>query len=395
MTNSQKRIVVVGAGIGGLVLARAISKLGSPVTIVESAPALRALGAGITLGANAMRILDELDLGARVTERGRRIGGGAITDASGRCLSAATLDQLEARYGRAVAIERPALHEALASGIAAESGAPVEYRLGTSVARIEDADGAVTATLDSGERLGARAAIGADGIRSRVRSLTFGAAEPTYSGYTCWRWAGEVPGGIRDVVEMWGRGARAGLVPLGGERVYAFFVRNAERGTPGDRKRRQAGFVRERFAHFGGEVPKVLEAMGTDDTELLHHDIEEVVLPAWTKGRVALLGDAAHAMTPNLGQGAAMAIEDALVLARELHAYDDASAALRSYEARRRPRVEDIQKRSRSMGKVAQWQAPFGVWLRNLALSMAPASAAEKTVERLIAYVPYGEVHLR
>lgn len=388
MTDDDRRIVVVGAGIGGLVLARGLSKLGSSVIVVEAAPALRALGAGITLGANAMRILDELELGPAVRERGRRIPGGAITDASGRCLSETSLDDIEARYGRAVAIERSLLHEALVSGITASAGTPVEYRLGTSILGLEDAGDSVTVTLESGEQLKARAAIGADGIRSRVRRLTFGAVEPTYSGYTCWRWTGEVPNGVSNVVEMWGAGARAGLVPLDGQRAYAFFVENAERGTPNDPERRRAGFVRKRFAHFSGEVPKVLAALGSDDAELLHHDIEEVILPSWTKERVTLLGDAAHALTPNLGQGAAMAIEDALVLARELHAFDDARAALRSYEARRRPRVEDIQKRSRSLGKVAQWQTPLGVWLRNLALAKAPPSATRKTVERIVSYVP-------
>jgi 2-polyprenyl-6-methoxyphenol hydroxylase-like FAD-dependent oxidoreductase len=132
----------------------------------------------------------------------------------------------------------------------------------------------------------------------------------------------------------------------------------------------------------------VLAALGGDQAELLHHDIEELELESWRRGPIGLLGDAAHAMTPNLGQGAAMAIEDAIVLARELNAHESAVAGLVAYEARRRPRVQDIQIRSRRLGKVAQWQAPLAVRARNWLLRGAPDGATQKTVERVVSYVP-------
>ncbi len=385
---AENRVLVVGGGIGGLVLARALSVRGGPVEVVERSESLRAVGAGITLGANALRALRELGLADGVEARGRSLSGGAITDGQGRVLSAAKLHEIEARYGRSLAVDRGALHDVLCAGIARDDGAPVKLRLGVTVTSLEEGAEGVRCSLSDGTRLVGRALIGADGIRSGVRQLVWGTNEPTYSGYTCWRWTGRVPGGVSRLVEMWGAGKRVGLVPLVGDDVYAFFVANAPRGTTNDAVRRRAAFVRGTFGDFGGDVPRVLDALGRDEVELLHHDIEEVAQKPWVRGRVALLGDAAHAMTPNLGQGAAMAIEDAVVLARELVASKDAAEALQAYEANRRPRVDDLQRRSRSIGAVAQWRSPLAVWARNLALRGTPDSATQRTIERIVSHVP-------
>lgn len=384
-----QRVIVVGAGIGGLVLTRALVRLGVAVDLVELSAAPRALGAGITLGANAMRILSELGVGDDVARRGCPITLGAITDGAGRVLSSASLNEVEARYGRSIAIARSELHGALCHGLWGDDSGLVRTRFGTTVKQLDVTASGVDIELESGQHLQAAALIGADGIRSHVRKLAFGSLEPGYAGYTCWRFAGRVPGGLSQAVEMWGAGQRVGLVPLrGDDEVYTFFVDNAPRGTPSDPARRTAAFLRSRFASFAGDVPRVLAALGDDSAELLHHDIEEVSLPSWVRGPVALLGDAAHAMTPNMGQGAAMAIEDAYVLARELAAHDAASTALVAYEARRRPRVTDIQARSRSLGQVAQWQSSAAVWARNRALRWAPDSATQKAIERVVAYMP-------
>lgn len=379
-------VLVVGGGIGGLVLTRALARLGVAVDVVERSPQLRALGAGITLGANAMRALESVGAAAGVAARGCAIGAAAITDANKRTLSATDIGAITARFGSAYAIDRGALHVALADGLADMPG--VTIRCGTTVTQLrEEASGVVARTGDGAERR-YHAVIGADGLRSCVRSLWFGEQAPVYAGYTCWRWVGPVAGGPVDLVEMWGRGLRVGLVPIGEDRVYAFMVANAPAGTPGDPTQGTAGFVRRRFAGFGGDVPRVLAAMGEDGAALLHHDIEEIEVASWCRGAVGLLGDAAHAMTPNFGQGAAMAIEDAVVLARELVAHHEAAAGLRAYELRRRPRVAEIQRGARRLGVVAQWQSPVATWARDLALRMAPASTTIKTLESIVAYVP-------
>lgn len=382
----SNRILVVGGGIGGLVLARALARLGAPVDVVERAPSLRAVGAGITLGANAMRVLDELGVGEAIAARGMVMKKGAITDASGRALSEQRFDAMEARWGRAYAIHRGALHEELADGLAGV-GAGVRIVCDATVEQLRERDGVVEAALVGGERMSYRAVIGADGARSAVRTLVFGENPPRYAGYTCWRWTGALAG-IDGGVEMWGRGARAGLVTIAPGQVYAFFVANAPAGTWEDPKNGRVARVRERFAGFGGDLPRVLAAMGDDDAPVLHHDIEEVEQTPWVKGAIGLLGDAAHAMTPNFGQGAAMAIEDAIVLARELVAHNDAAAALLAYEARRRPRVEDIQRGARRLGTIGQLQSPVATWARDLAIRLAPASSTIRTLEKIVSYVP-------
>lgn len=371
--------------------ARALARAGLDVVLVERAPELRAAGAGIGLGANAMRVLRELGVGEAIAARGRALEAAALTDARGRVLSAADLDDVAAKYGPSYAIHRGALHQCLVDGLVdagRRSGANVTLRCGTSpVAITAHADG-VDVTLTGGETLRARALIGADGLHSSVRTLVFGANEPTYAGYTCWRWTGRVAGVASRPAEMWGRGLRVGVVPLVDDEVYAFFVATAPRGTPSDPSQARVGFVRERFADFGADVPRLLAAMGDDGEPVLHHDIEEIEQTPWTKGAVALLGDAAHAMTPNYGQGAAMAIEDATVLARELVAHDDVATALRTYETRRRPRVESIQKGARRLGQLAHWRSPIATWARDLAMRLAPASAARKTVEDIVSFNP-------
>jgi 2-polyprenyl-6-methoxyphenol hydroxylase-like FAD-dependent oxidoreductase len=383
-----KSVLVVGGGIGGLVLARALAQLGVDVIVLERAATLRAVGAGITLGANAMRILQSLGLRAGIEAAGREMTAAAITDERGRTLAAGDLAALEERFGKAFAIHRGALHEVLAKDLARAGRATVEVRCGVTATAIAlDDAGAATVTLSDGSTLRPHAVIGADGLYSSVRSMVIGEHAPRYAGYTCWRWTAHVPGGLRASVEMWGRGLRVGLVPLAGDDVYAFFVANAPKGTWEDRSLRRGAAVRARFAGFGGEMPRVLAAI-PDDAELLHHDIEEIEVPTWSRGSVGLLGDAAHAMTPNFGQGAAMAIEDAIVLARELVAHNDASTALQTYERRRRPRVDDLQRGARRLGVVAQWSGPVATWARNLALRCAPASSSERALEKIVSYVP-------
>ncbi|MFO0608455.1 MAG: FAD-dependent monooxygenase [Polyangiales bacterium] len=380
----EEKVLVVGGGIGGLVLARALARRGVAVDVVERAPALRAVGAGITLGANAMRALGSVGLGEAVAARGLAMRAGAVAARDGTPLSTTRFDALAPRYGEAYAIHRGALHEALAEGLPSE----VQVRCDTTVTALTDggAEG-VEVRLSTGASARYRAVVGADGLRSTVRTLAFGPNEPVYAGYTCWRWTGRVAGGPVGMVEQWGRGARVGLVPLAGGDVYAFFVADAPRGTPADPAQARAEHVRARFADFGGDVPRVLAAL-RDDEPLLHHDIEEVEQSPWCRGAVALLGDAAHAMTPNFGQGAAMAIEDAVVLARELVAHRDAPSALRAYEARRRPRVEEIQRGARRFGAVGQWRSPVAAWARDLAMRWTPEATTQRALERIVSYDP-------
>jgi 2-polyprenyl-6-methoxyphenol hydroxylase-like FAD-dependent oxidoreductase len=172
-------------------------------------------------------------------------------------------------------------------------------------------------------------------------------------------------------------------VPLGDGKVDCFTTLNAPAGDPTMRNISLADF-KALFADFQGPAPELLASITSTD-QLLWNDLEEIRLDSWVNGRVALLGDAAHAMTPNMGQGAAMAIEDAYVLADEMAKEDTSGvvAALQRYEARRRDRVDLIQTRSRRFGIVAQWESALACAFRNFALRRAPASVSRKAIKEL------------
>ena len=370
------KILIVGGGIGGLTAARALRRAGFRPQVIERAPAWAPVGAGIALGVNAMRVLDRLGAGAAVAARGRAVERGEIADRRGRPLAAMDIASSAPGETRSVAIHRAALHEALYESI---GDTPV--RLGTTPAAIDAEADRPRVELSDGTGDEYDLVVGADGLRSQVRDLVFGANPPRYAGYTCWRLI--VPGvaGIDYPLEMWGAGRRFGLVPIGDGLLYCFATSNApaQEADPEDGRLQR---FRKRFEDFGGAVPAVLERLKRPE-QLLHNDIEDVVQAPWHRRRVVLLGDAAHAVTPNLGQGAAMAIEDAAVLAESLAGVAPLEAALAAYESRRRRRVEWVQSRSRRLGRVAQWQSPFACAARNTLLRLLPAGASSSGLRRL------------
>jgi 2-polyprenyl-6-methoxyphenol hydroxylase-like FAD-dependent oxidoreductase len=378
----QRRILVVGGGITGLTLARALSTDGHSVTVVEQAPRWAPVGAGITLAGNALAILDRLGVGPAIRAAGRRIGIGDVTDAAGRPLLAADLAD---RHDLPALGDFWALHRGDLHAILLGAADAAEIVTGCSVATITERGEQIETTLSDGARWEGDLLIGADGIRSAVRAMIFPeAAAPCYAGYTCWRLVVPDRIGLAQSFEMWGRGARMGLVPLQGERIYAFLVANA---PPGGRDRSGAlpdELLRPLFGQFGAAGAALLAALQPDDL-LLRHDIDELPRHVWRRGRVALAGDAAHAMTPNLGQGAAQGIEDAYALRLALRGTRDDHAALAAYERLRARRVRTLAERSRRIGRVAQWQGPLACRLRDAILRAMPSRAVVTSVEGVIA----------
>ncbi len=225
--------------------------------------------------------------------------------------------------------------------------------------------------------------IGADGIHSVIRAQLFGQAKPRYAGYTAWRGVTsfEQDG---NVFESWGRGSRFGFVPLSQGRVYWFATRNAPEGKADG----ASGSKRELLDLFAGwhePIEAVIEA--TEEGAILHNDIyDREPLHQWSKGRVTLLGDAAHPMTPNMGQGACQAIEDALVLADCLHNASCIETALQTYEQRRIKRTNAIVKRSRDIGRVAQWENPLACSVRNAILKRTSSGMLLKQLGWVVGY---------
>jgi 2-polyprenyl-6-methoxyphenol hydroxylase-like FAD-dependent oxidoreductase len=366
------RVVVVGGGIAGLSAAIALRQTGNEVVVLEQAPRIDPVGAGITLFANAMSALDRLGVGEAVAARGAAATRSAILTWKGRELTRVPPDLLEGTI---------ALHRAdLQAALAAQAG---EVRLGEEVVAAEqEGDGVVARCADGNEERG-DLLVGADGLSSVVRRAI--ADVPIrYAGYTAWRGVSSVPVEPGRLTESWGVGERFGLVDIGRGRTYWFATKNAPEGELDDLHGRKAEIVR-RFSGWHEPIAAVVEA--ADDMAILRNDVYYLErLPRWSDGRVVLVGDAAHATTPGVGQGAAQAIEDAVVLADRLASGDDLRAALAEYEAVRRPRADAVLKISRRTDKAAQLASPIGCRLRNALVRRLPERAQRRQLEPLVRY---------
>jgi 2-polyprenyl-6-methoxyphenol hydroxylase-like FAD-dependent oxidoreductase len=366
------RVVVVGGGIAGLSTAIALRKTGHEVVVLEQAPRIDPLGAGITLFANAMRALDRLGAGEAVATRGAAATRSAILTSDGRELTRVPSDLLEGTI---------ALHRAdLQAELAAAGG---EVRLGVEVAAVEQGeDGVVARSTDGTEERG-DLLVGADGLSSVVRRAI--ADVPIrYAGYTAWRGVSSVPVEPGRLTESWGVGERFGLVDIGRGRTYWFATKNAPESEPDEPGGRKAEILR-RFSGWHEPIAAVAEA--AEEGAILRNDVYYLEpLPRWSDGRVVLVGDAAHATTPGVGQGAAQAIEDAVVLADRLAGSDDQSAGLGEYEAIRRPRADAVLKISRRADKAAQLASPLGCRLRNALVRWLPDRAQRRQLEPLVRY---------
>ncbi len=382
---------------GWLTAAIALQRAGfGAVRVVERAPAMGEVGAGITVQTNALLALRAIDpaLAEAVASAGQAITRGAIADWRGRELSALSLAEAAAAVGGPPPV---ALHRATLQRLLLAACRPIEPRLGCACRGYEQAQGRVRARLEGGDAVEADLLIGADGIRSAVRAQLLGEEPPRYAGYTCWRGVTDAPldgpgdgplGGPRDrALELWGPGARFGVVPIDGGRTYWFATHDAPPGGQ-DPEDVQASLL-ERFAGWAEPVARLIAATPPD--RILRNDISDrPPAPRWGEGPVTLLGDAAHPMTPNMGQGACQAIEDAAVLAACLRAEADGPRGLRRYEATRAARAHDFVRRSWRLGRLGQWRHPAARAARDLAVRLTPARTGRALVERAFRFPEAG-----
>lgn len=374
-----RRAVVVGAGISGLATAVALSNDGWDVVVYERAAALEAAGGGIGLTPNGLRALHAIGAGDRVRERAVVQNHGGMRKPDGRWISRTDLDFIEARFGQPViALHRAELIAALAQGVPADSirfGVTVR---GVSGTVLHTGDGDVTADL----------LVGADGIRSAVRESLFPDHPGVrYAGYTSWRFV--VPGDGLPVVaaETWGAGARFSILPLPGGLVHCSALANAPRRTRHPDER--AELIR-RFGHWHDPIPRLVDRTEVDG--VLHHDIEEHVWPLAKLSRrnTCLVGDAAHAMTPNLGS-ASLALEDAVVLAHALRGNSFVVQALAAYTAARNRRVRSLANQSRRIGQLGRLTSPAAVALRDLGMKLGnclPQAAKARALDPVAGWQP-------
>jgi len=247
----------------------------------------------------------------------------------------------------------------------------------------QDAD-SVEVRLDDGTKVHTDLLVGADGLRSRVRAQMVADGEPLYAGYTSWRGvaaAAELLPGA-ETSETWGRGARFGIVPIGHGEVYWFAVAAA---PPGGADTDVKAELLQRYRGWHAPIQELISATPAD--RIVRTDItDRPPISRWVDGRVALLGDAAHPMTPNLGQGGCQAIEDAVVLAECLSGHSDLPAALAEYQTRRVPRANGIVSASLRVGKMAQWSNPLACRLRDTAMRLTPESAVLRQMRPVLTF---------
>jgi len=276
-------------------------------------------------------------------------------------------------------VHRARLHEVLLDAV----GTGV-VRTGIHVTGFAQTAEGVTAECDSGERLDTDLLIGADGLHSAVRAQLVGDGPPRYAGYTSWRGV-TPPGQVRPpdrVTETWGHGERFGLVDIGFGEIYWFAVANA---PPGGTDRDARAELLARFGGWHDPIRVVIEA--TPPNRIIRTDIvDREPITSWHDGRVVLLGDAAHPMTPNLGQGAGQAIEDARSLAQCLASARSLDDALRGYEAARVARANAFVLASRQFGAVSQWSHPLKAWTRDLAMRITPERALVAQARKLLGH---------
>jgi 2-polyprenyl-6-methoxyphenol hydroxylase-like FAD-dependent oxidoreductase len=376
------RILIVGGGIGGLTLAIALHRRGQDVMVAEAAPGLAAAGAGIALWPNALRALRSLQLDEPVIAAGERLERGALRDADGTLLVESDHRFLERETGAPiVALHRADLQSILLSALPGHL-----VQLNKRLTGFDQNTPSVKARFTDGSSADSDVLIGADGIHSVVRASLRPEITPRYAGYVAWR------GVVEDIdvdaadtamtTESWGLGARFGMVPIGRRRVYWFATANGPAGVRRAPEERRAELLR-RFGPWHAPIRQLIERTPVD--HLLENDIEDLApFRGWSRGRVGLMGDAAHATTPNLGQGACMAIESAVALAAQLTMGQSIAAALENYENERRARTAWVTRQSWRMGQVGQWERPWLCALRRQLMRRAPPSTAENMLRRAV-----------
>jgi 2-polyprenyl-6-methoxyphenol hydroxylase-like FAD-dependent oxidoreductase len=379
------KAIVIGAGIGGLSAAIALRRAGVEALVFERTRDLKELGAGLSLTANATKALNGLGLTDALRGIGMPIRVAEIRTWRGEVLSRIPTWQLDEKVGaRSAAVHRADLQGALLRELGDEA-----VRLGAACRGFEQKGEGVRAFFDDGTEERADLLVGADGLRSTIRRGLLGDGNPRYAGYTAWRAvvAPEdelVP--ADEAWEVWGRGVRFICTQIGRGRVYWAVSKNAPEGEHDVSTEVAQDALLELCAGWLEPVEELIAA--TEKAAILRTDIydRDPVRKRWGKGRVTLLGDAAHPMTPDLGQGACQAIEDAIALVECLEERENIEAALELYEARRTRRTAALVRGSRRVGRIAQLQNPLACCLRDAALRAFPSRLQMKQLEAVIGY---------
>jgi 2-polyprenyl-6-methoxyphenol hydroxylase-like FAD-dependent oxidoreductase len=399
------RIAIIGGGVGGLTAALALRQLGFEPQIFEQAPHLLEVGAAILMWPNAMRVLHRLGLAETVREQGSSLEKSSWLRCDGKALNNFSFPETDQP---AVAVHRAVLQQALVSAVPPES-----VHLDHVFEGYEQLPDRVVSRFKNRQSFAADILIGADGVHSRAREQLLNDGPPTDHHYVAWR--GVVSHAFSSVqlataTEIYGRGRRFGIGPLGAGRIGWWASANKSLQTDrnqGHSAQATAGAedpesIREELLELFGNwcepVPDLIRV--TPLKALVKNAVRDrPPVEKWGTGAISLLGDAIHPLTPNLGQGGCLAIEDAAVLARCIEKYarnaetsesqTAASLALRRFESARRTRTAWLARFSRAYGVIGQWEKRSAVQFRDVGLSLVPNRLTTRFLRALFQYDAY------
>lgn len=372
-------IAVIGGGIGGLCTAYALQQQGISVQVFEATSSFRPIGAGIGIGSNAMKALIQLGVGEEIYKNGLYLTTQLFFNGRGKLLNHIDFSALQKLYGQSnITIQRADLHQTLFNAVDSnylflnKRCTYVEQKTNNCIIHFSDGS---TATVDY--------VIAADGLHSPIRKQLTPTSEPRYAGYMCWRGVSETHPEVHahTSVEIWDPVGRFGYAPLKDGKIYWFACVNAREN---DRflHNLEKEQIAQIFKDFPAQVSEIIRA--TAQENILHHDLYDIKpLKKYHYGRVLLLGDAAHATTPNMGQGAGQAIEDALTLSEAFSTTTDWFAACETYEKIRLPKTKKVTQLSRDIGVAAQWSNPILAKGRDFAFPFIPSSILLKRLKFL------------
>lgn len=369
-----KQITIIGAGIGGLTTALTFKQKGYQVTVYESAPEIKPVGAGIIMANNAMQIFSKLGIQHKIEKVGNKISSMKITDEKLNTISEIELNQFEKKYGvYNVAIHRSELLKVLAEEVGMEN-----IKLSKRLSKIEQSDSFLL-TFEDGTTEKCDLVIGADGIHSVVRNQLFNLGEIRDSKQICWRGISEVnlPEKYQyEAYETWGKGRRFGFVKINETKTYWFAVINEQLV-----KNKEAD-LSDLYKNFHVDILNIISS--TPKESIFLSKITDLKpIKKWQSKNVCLIGDAAHATTPNLGQGACQAIEDAYTIGKLLDSNKSINEVFEEYEKLRIKKAHNIVNTSWKLGKIAQLENNLGIWARNTIMRLIPKSANAKQLEKI------------
>jgi 2-polyprenyl-6-methoxyphenol hydroxylase-like FAD-dependent oxidoreductase len=365
-------VSIIGAGIGGLTTALTLKQRGLNVKIFESSAEIKPVGAGIILANNAMQVFQKMGIQDKIDKAGNKISYMKITDEQLNSISIVDLTEYEKKYGvHNIAIHRGELQKILANEVGYDN-----INLSKKLSTIEKRE-LFKLTFEDSSTIESKLVIGADGLKSVVRNQLFETSTLRYANQLCWRGICEIDLPQKyhnELNEAWGRGKRFGFVKISDKKVYWYALINSKKGKTDDIN------LTELFKEFHSDILQIISK--TAKEQIIISDIIDLKqIDKWQSENVCLIGDAAHATTPNLGQGACQAIEDAYILGKLLDSGFAIENAFEEYENVRRKKVHLIVNTSWTIGKMAHIENSFGIWLRNFVMKNLPKSINKKQMD--------------